>query len=131
MLNNANGSPIQQPKAMKISSVKSQNGKTNCRLVSHKTPLHSTQINHTGGMKARHKTVHNVSPKSKEQSELACVERGFLSSDKGVAHPETLGSGDARPDAGAGYGGVSASEFIQLNVYHMSIVYISVLYFLT
>ena len=48
---------------------------------------------------------------------------------EGVVHPETPGSGDARPDAGAGYSGVSTSKFIQLNIYHVSIVYISVLYF--
>lgn len=51
--------------------------------MSQKMPLHSTQMNHTRGMTARHRTVHNVSPKSKEQSELARGERGLLSSDGG------------------------------------------------
>lgn len=81
MLKNANGSPIQQPKATKISSVNRMGKPTVdlCHIKRHYIP----QMNHTGGMKARHKTVHNVSPKSKEQSELACVECGFLSSDMG------------------------------------------------
>ena len=47
------------------------------------------------------------------------------------AHPETPGSGDARPDSGAGYVGVFALKFIQLNIYHVPIVYIAMLYFLT
>ena len=45
--------------------------------------------------------------------------------------PETPGSGDTRPDSRAGYVGVCALKFIQLNIYHVPIVYIAMLYFLT
>lgn len=45
--------------------------------------------------------------------------------------PGDSGSGDARPDSGAAYVGVSALKFIQVSIYHVSIVYIAMLYFLT
>ena len=72
-------------------------------------------------MKARHRTVHNVSPKSKEQPELSSAVTG-----RGGT-PGDSGRGDARP----AYVGVSALKFIQVSIYHVSTVYIAMLYFLT